>query len=84
MTFGLLVRYNQMVPYTKAPQQLYKTPLYTITTYTTLQNMPYDLMRQEAIRVYSSTAAPIRIANVETSPTEPAMKPKKASSQLSC
>ena len=51
MMFGLQVRYNQMVPYTKAPQQRYKTLLYTITTYTTLQNMPYDLMRQEVIQV---------------------------------
>src|SRR5699024_9458853 len=35
------------------------------------------IMRQEAIRVISSTAAPIIIAKVEVSPMEPCMPPKK-------
>ncbi|MPN63346.1 hypothetical protein SDC9_211104 [bioreactor metagenome] len=39
-------------------------------------------MRHEAIFMISSTAPPMKMASVLTSPTEPCMKPKKASNQV--
>ena len=38
-----------------------------------------SIVRHEAMPVKSRIAAPMRIASVEVSPTQPGMKPRKAS-----